>query len=194
MVTCRQLASFVGLCSWMANTLNVSLRDHWEILRLFSRVAQQVGSWDMYFPMKPRVLDVLTPLFTILVANQPVVPHCPPLPSLVDNNYAAVAIADASGTWYGAYVRFADGRVFDVMGGWYGDLRHSAWAEPNGGLKVVEWLQGRLALGSRVAVVTDHSAMCQGQLRPGSATGGFSLAYHLNAFFRPSLPSCPVCL
>ena len=46
------------------------------------------------------------------------------------------------------------------------------------------WLQGRLAQGSRVALVTDHSAMCQGRPRPGSATGGFSLAYDLNAFFR----------
>ena len=43
----RQLASFVGLCSWMANTLNVSLREHWDILCFLFRVAQQVGSWDM---------------------------------------------------------------------------------------------------------------------------------------------------
>lgn len=183
-VTRRQLASFVGLCSWMANTLNVSLREHWDVLRLFSRVAQQVGSWDMQLPVTPRVLDVLTPLYTVLAANQPVVPHCPPLPSLVDDDYAAVAIVDASGTGYGAYVRFTDGRIFEVMGGWHGHLRHSAWAEPIGGLKIVEWLRGRLPRGARIAVVTDHGAMCHGQLRPGSATGGFSLAYHLNSFFR----------
>ena len=46
-VTCRQLASFIGLCSWLANTLNMSLREHWDVLRLFSRVAQQIGGWDM---------------------------------------------------------------------------------------------------------------------------------------------------
>ena len=58
--TQRQLAFFVGLCSWMANTRNVSLREHWNVLRLFSRLAQQVGSRDMQLPITPRVLDVLT--------------------------------------------------------------------------------------------------------------------------------------
>ena len=39
-VTRRQVASFIGLGTWMANTLGVHLCDHWEVLRLFSRLAQ----------------------------------------------------------------------------------------------------------------------------------------------------------
>ena len=65
----------------------MSLREHRDVLRLFSHVAQQVGGWDMQFPIMPRVLDILTPLFSVLAANKPVVPHCPPFPSLVDDNY-----------------------------------------------------------------------------------------------------------
>lgn len=116
-VTRRQLASFIGLSPWMANTLGVHLRDHWEVLRLFSRLARQPGGWDMQFVVTPRVLDVLTPLVTVLTANAPVVPRCPPLPSVVDDDYAAVAIFDASATGYGAYVRLRDARVFEVRGG-----------------------------------------------------------------------------
>jgi hypothetical protein len=183
-VTRRQLASFIGLCSWMANTLNVPLRDHWAVLRLFSQLAQQVGSWEMKFTITPKVLDTLTPLYSVLAANCPVVPSCPPLPSVVNDDYDAVCILDASGTGYGAFVRLRDGRVFEVKGGWYGHLRHSAWAEPIGGLMMVAWLQDRLPHGSRVALVTDHIAMCTGQQRPISANGGFSLAYHLNQFFQ----------
>ena len=55
-------------------------------------------------------------------------------------SYGAVAIVNASGTGYMAYVRFADGRVFEITGGWYGHLRLSAWVEPIGGLQIVEWL------------------------------------------------------
>ena len=100
------------------------------------------------------------------------------------DQYAALAIVDASSTGYGAYIRFTDGCIFEIIGGWHGDLRHSAWAARVPGLKIVEWLQGRLPQGARIVVLTDHSAMCHGQLRSGPAPGGFSLAYHLIAFLR----------
>ena len=183
-VTRRQMASFIGLCVWMAATIGVHLRDHWEVLRLFSRLSQQAGSWEAHFSVTPAVLDALTPLYATLAANEPVIPSCPPLPSVDSDDYEAVAIVDASGTGYGAFVRLRCGRVFEVRGGWYGHLQHSAWAEPIGGLKIVEWLRERLPAGARVALVTDHSAMCYGQQRPASGNGGFSLAYHLNTFFQ----------
>lgn len=183
-VTRRQMASFIGLCAWMAATLGVHLRDHWEVLRLFSRLSQQAGSWEAQFSVTPAVLNALTPLYAILAANKPVVPFCPPLPSVDSDDYEAVAIVDASGTGYGAFVRLRCGRTFEIRGGWYGHLQHSAWAEPIGGLKIVEWLRERLPAGARIALVTDHSAMCYGQQRPVSGNGGFSLAYHLNAFFQ----------
>ena len=114
-VTRCELGSFVELGLWMANIVNAWLREHWDELRLFTRVAQQVGSSDMQFPIAPRVLDILTPLFTALATNQPVVPHCPPLQSLVDDDYAAVAFVDPSGTGYGACVRFADGGASESL-------------------------------------------------------------------------------
>ena len=49
---------------------------------------------------------------------------------------------------------------------------------------LVDWLKERMPHGSRIALVTDHIAMCTGQQRPISANGGFSLAYHLNHFFQ----------
>ena len=49
---------------------------------------------------------------------------------------------------------------------------------------MLEWLAERLPSGSRLVVETDHSAICYGQQCPLSANGGFSLAYHLNAFFQ----------
>ena len=123
-------------------------------------------------------------MFTVWASNQPVVLHYPPLPSLVGDHYAALAIVDASGMVYEAYICFTDCRIFEFIGRRHGDLRHSAWAARVQGLKIVEWLQGHLPQGACIPVLTDHSATCHGQLRSGSAPGGFSLAYHLNAFLR----------
>ena len=62
-------------------------------------------------------------------------------------------------------------------------IGHSAHSEPIAATEVVRWIRANLPPG-RIAIVTDHRALANGQRRWWSMNGGFSTAWHINEFFK----------
>lgn len=183
-ITRRQVAALLGLAMWMANTLEMPVCEYFAVLRLFARLEAQHGKWDERVQVEPRMVNEIGTLVGPLLTNAPVAPAgCPGVPEQSNSAYDAVIITDASASGLGAIVQFpASGEVYECRKGWGVHIAHSAWAEPIAATEAVRWARAK---GARsVAVVSDHAALAFSQRRPDSGNGGFSKAYHLNAFFR----------
>ena len=187
-VTPRQVASLIGLCTFMAHTLDISLRDHFNLLRVYSRLAHSVRAdrdWDSPLHITPDIVSAIGAIAGPLIANLPHVPSAPTLRGddiYNEDRYDAVAIIDACSTGIGALIRFRSGETWRGRKGWANHIPHSAWAEPKGGQEVATFLRRQGACS--LAIVTDHAAMAFGQQRSGSGNGGFSHAFYLNEAFR----------
>jgi len=181
-VTRRNIAAFIGLATWMAHTTQIPLSHHFDLLRIFSTVESQQGHWDTPTKVTPAMLNAFCKISGPLIENLPVSPRPPSSPSFRNSDYDATIIVDASSTGYGAIISI-NGEIFELRGGWQGEIRHSAWSEPIGALEALRWTRKRLGRHARIAIVTDHIALAHAQRRPGSGNGGFSTAYHLNNFY-----------
>ena len=182
-ITRRQLAALIGLATWMAHTIEVPIRDHYGVLRLFARLGGSANGWDDPFRIDSTTVAVIGRLVGPLLTNAPVTPSVFG-PVVTDNAlFDAVVITDASPSGLGAIVQFPHtGEVLECKRGWATHIPHSAWAEPIAATELVRWLQARGA--KQLAVVSDHIALASGQRRPAAGTGAFSKAYYLNEFFR----------
>lgn len=179
-VTRRHVASLIGLMFWMADTIDIPIHAHYDVMRLFAQLAQDTAKWDAPFLPSGTVLNALGKLAGPLLRNASVVPMTHPPASLALHDYDAVVIVDAAATGVGAFVLLGN-IVYEVRGGFGKAMMHSAHAEPIGATEILRWVRAK---GARnVAVVTDHNAMVWGQRRPWSAKGGFSKSYFLNQFF-----------
>jgi hypothetical protein len=185
-ITRRQLAAFIGLAGWMAATIDVSVRDHFEVLRVFSSNAQAAAAsgWDIPATISSSALEHLGRFAGPLLRNTPVQPLSFAVADLFNpQEYDGIIIVDASGSGLGALVLIvATGELFEVSKGWDRAFKHSAWAEPLAARLLIQ-LTRSWGL-RRLAVVTDHEAMPRSQRRPWSGNGGFSLAFYLNDVFR----------
>ena len=182
-ITRRQLAALIGLATWMAHTIEVPIRDHYGVLRLFARLGGSANGWDDPFRIDSSTVTVIGRLVGPLLTNAPVTPSVFG-PVVTDNTlFDAVVITDASSSGLGAIVQFPHtGEVLECKRGWATHIPHSAWAEPIAATELVRWLRARGA--KQLAVVSDHIALASGQRRPAAGTGAFSKAYYLNEFFR----------
>jgi hypothetical protein len=175
---------------WMAHTIELPLREHYSVMRLFGRLqdgAKGDTRWDLPVAVTKAMLDDLAPMVGKLLTNAPVKPSAFPLPPpeqlFAESSYDAIAIVDASATGFGAIVRFvASGETVEIRSGWEEHIAHSAWAEPRGATEIVRLLRSRGM--RRIAVVSDHVALAQGQRKPLSGNNGFSRSFWLNEFYR----------
>ena len=179
-ITRRNLAAMIGLALFLAHTLQIPLREHYEVLRLFVRLESLATKWDDNYAITPLVVTTMGQIVGPILDNFPVVPYCPQTPSIDNDDYDIIIIVDASKTGYGAIVQFG-GKVFVVKGGWHALQQHSARAEPMAATEILQWVRQRAK--GRTAIVTDHLAMALAQRRPGSGDSGFSTAHHLNEFY-----------
>ena len=192
-VTRRQIASLIGLAAWMAHTVGIPLAQHHEVLRLFAALESQCERWDDAAYLSPQALTAIGRLVGPLAANAPSTPVQFRPPSSTNNDYAAIAIVDASATGFGAHIAIDD-QVLELRSGWTAAIRHSAWAEPMAARIVHQWVRDemkRRGIAGRVAMVTDHSALAAGQRRWWSGNGGVSTAYYINAYFAETCAETP---
>ncbi|MDO9355465.1 MAG: hypothetical protein Q7T55_17320, partial [Solirubrobacteraceae bacterium] len=181
LVTKRQLCALIGLWTWMAHTVEVPLRNHFDAIRLHSTVSASSTHWDDPIRITPHMLSALGEAIFPLLSGRRVKPTPPPQLSWNNSDYVATLIVDASATGYGAIVLSA-GTIYQVKGGWRRVIPHSAWAEPLGATELIKWI--RTHTSGRLAIVTDHNALAAAQRRPRTGNGGFSKAYYLNNFFK----------
>ena len=100
-------------------------------------------------------------------------------------HYDAIVMFDACQNAWAARVFFPkSGRMLRVMKAFAAPLQHSAHAEPTAAKEVCSWMKRKHPHVKKVALVTDHEALANGQRRWWSGNGGFSTAFHLNAAFR----------
>eukprot|EP00760_Papus_ankaliazontas_P005930 PhM_4_TR1280/c2_g2_i7/m.7264 len=187
-VTIRNVASLISLALWMAHTINIHPRDHFEVLRHYRKLAQLANAsrWDAPHAITPELLRPLGQLIGPLLSNVPTrSPSLHPPKRFNDNNtYDVIIIVDASASGFGAFVhRPHENELWRVRRGFSDFVRHSAWAEPMAATAMTRWARENFA-PRQIAIVTDHEALPQGQRRPHSGNGGFSSAYYLNEFFR----------
>ena len=188
-VTRRQAASIISLCTFMAPTINLQLRCFFGAIRLFSRISQSVGAdrdWDAPITVTADMAACIGALAGPLLDNTPVSPIPIPAPSdaqLFDpSSYDAIAIVDASADGLGALVRWRSGEIVEMRKAWTNRIQHSAWAEPIAVKEIATYL--RRGGAKDIAIVTDHLAIPAGQRRPVSGNAAFSKAYYLNEAFR----------
>jgi hypothetical protein len=196
-ITTRHAAALIGLCLWMAHTLAIDLCRHAALIRSYSLLVRRGmakgNGWDEPLEyIAPSLLRNISDITTKLMTNDPV-----PLPVLVEpgktsGDYDLVAMIDASKTGWAAYLHNTKGgTVHSVRQNWTEGLQYSAHAEPKAVSRLLEWLHRNLRLFGlpasasdnsqvRLAIVTDHDAIVNGQRRWYSRNGGFSSAYELN--------------
>ena len=181
----RDVASVVGLAIFMAHTLNIALRDHFSLFRWYSRLFKQttILQWDEPIGAlwTPGVELDLQRLCIPLVKNRPVSIRTVVAPALDNAAYDAVIIVDACAEGWGAHVRLHD-VTYCVQQRFARLQPHSAHAEPMAVKAILAWTKAQKA--RRLAVVTDHIALVQGQRQWWSGYNGFSLAYPLNAAYQ----------
>ncbi len=180
-VTKRQIASAIGLWTWMANTIDQDINQHHDIIRLYSQIASLPIPWDDPMSINANMVGCCRRAFGPTLLNTPVRPHSPALPSFNNKDYQAVIIVDACSTGFAA-IAHINGTSYEMKGGWRNYIQHSAWTEPMAALEAIRWAR-RLCSG-RIALVTDHISIASGQRRPLSGNGGFSKAFHLNNIFK----------
>ena len=165
----------------MADTIDIPLYQHFDLIRLFSRVESSRERWDEPYTVTGATLNILGKIVGPLLANEFVTPELSATPSSHHSDYDATIVVDASATGCGAFARIDD-RIYEVKMGFHKLLRHSAHAEPIGATELLRWVRNKGA--KKIALVTDHNAMVWGQKRPISGKGGFSKAFFLNSLFQ----------
>jgi integrase len=179
-VTKRQVCSIISLWTWLANTIELKLCDHFDMIRLFSQTAKLNVGWDDAIRVNGFVVNTIQKAIEPTLRNVPVSPKRDEVPSKHINDYGACIIVDSSGSGWGAWCKIGD-EMFEIREGWLTPNLRSAHAEPMGAREAVRWVRERTK--GNLAVVVDHSAMAYGQRRPHSGNGGFSTAFYLNSFF-----------
>ena len=183
----RNVASCIGLANWAAHTMQISIRDHFDVLRLFRDVSLSAVTkkWDTPFPLSATQLSALGGMIGSILQHKPIVPSYPePFHEPSQARFDAIIIVDASATGFGGYV-YVTGlkQIFLFQRGWHHVMQHSAWAEPKAATLIVRHLRSLFPYLRSLAVVSDHRALATGQRRPLSGNGGFSSAFPLNDFF-----------
>jgi hypothetical protein len=136
--TRRHLASIMSLGAWMCYNLGIPLYLHQPVLSLFSKLESMAGSWDDEINTDNTMIEKLKPMMVKLIANVPVVPFKPTMPSQANSDYDILIQVDAAATGGGAVVA-VNGRMFEVQEGWKQRIKHSAWAEPMAATNMVKW-------------------------------------------------------
>lgn len=185
-VTRRQVASVIGLTTWLAHTINVPLARHFKMLRLFAELEGQADRWDHQANVNPFMLNVIGEAIGPILRNIPVAVDTLPPPGRTHGDYDITVILDASATGWAAIVcRGNDTTV--VRSGWTRTMQHSAWAEPSAVVEALKWVRAHCPAPSgrrrRIAIVTDHRAIVLGQRKHWSRHGGASTAFYLNSAF-----------
>jgi ribonuclease HI len=185
--TLRNFASLVGLMLFMAHTIDVDLSQYHTLLRAYGTIISDSGGWDKECAISSEAVKAqLLRMAQEILANPRI-----PLPVLRQpsrnlDDYDAAVEVDASGSAWGAIVRFnKTRRVYTLQQRWTVSMLHSARAEPTAAARALRWVREQLGDGASVVVITDHAAMVTGQRRWDSNYGGFSSSgYHLNEFYR----------
>lgn len=185
--TLRNFASLVGLMLFMAHTINVDLSQYHTLLRAYGTIISDTGGWDKECSVTSEAVRAqLTRMAQHILANPRVPLPVLRQPSRSLDDYDVAIEVDASGSAWGAIVRFnKTGDVFILQQRWTVSMLHSARAEPTAATRAIRWAREKLGANASVAVITDHAAMVTGQRRWESRYGGFSSSgYHLNEFYR----------
>jgi ribonuclease HI len=172
---------------FMAHTIDVDLSQYHTLLRAYGTIISDSGGWDKECAISSEAVKAqLLRMAQEILANPRI-----PLPVLRQpsrnlDDYDAAVEVDASGSAWGAIVRFnKTRRVYTLQQRWTVSMLHSARAEPTAAARALRWVREQLGDGASVVVITDHAAMVTGQRRWDSNYGGFSSSgYHLNEFYR----------
>lgn len=100
----------------------------------------------------------------------------------LSKEFQCKVMVDAALTGWGALVEM-NGEIWEISAGWATPMEHSSQAEPRAAIEAVRWVRAKGATG-RIALITDHRAICLGQERWESGYGGSSTSYWLNECFR----------
>ena len=183
--TRRNIASVIGLCIFMTHTLNIALYDHFNVMRWYSRLFNTTGDnqWDEKIGKSwtSFIENEVCKLCTPLLVNKPVKPKLIKQPGVANSDYDMVIVIDASKTGWGAYVNSRQ-ETWKLQQRFANEMRHSARAEPKAVELAIAWAKQQGA--KRIAMVTDHIALVQGQRRWWSGYGGSSTAYYLNNAYK----------
>lgn len=185
--TVRNAASLISLCAFLAHTLGMSMRDHYDVMRHYSRLHEHGGAWDDVYVGSASSAAAINGLVARLLPNVPVPVAPMRRPSTRTDDYDIIVIIDACELAWGAYVyRLTDkgSNAWMVVRSFERRHKHSAHAEPLAVCDLVAQLAGFLPKGLRAAIVTDHMALVTGQCRWYSGFGGCSASRYLNEAFR----------
>lgn len=186
--TRRRFAALIGLIIYMTHTVNIGLHNFFSLLRAYARLVSPSSpelldvNWDEPITLVHSVVADVTQAVGLLTANTPVSIRPLLQPAKYSNAYDFVIIVDAAAPGWGAYV-LTRRDIVKLQRGWNTTMIHSAHAEPKAATEALLWAKGNFGTKAHIAVVSDHSALADGQRRWWSGYGGFSPNHWLNTFY-----------
>lgn len=184
--TRRNLASVVGLSLFMAHTININIAEHGGLIKAYANLFNGTPDWDapLHY-LDDRIINKLHDLANIILPNKPVQIIRPEPPGTKDTDYDAVLIIDACANAWAAKLRIVKtGKTYQILKAFHVTHGYSAHAEPLAVTEALRYIKQAFPDLKRIALVTDHVAIPNGQRRWWSRYGGFSTAYHLNEAFK----------
>jgi hypothetical protein len=186
--TRRRFAALIGLIIYMTHTVSIGLHRFFSLLRAYARLVSPSApvlldvKWDEPVKLVHSVIADMTHAVGLLLPNKPVPVHPLLQPAKYSSAYDVVIIVDAAASGWGAYV-LTKGDILKLQRGWNSTIAHSAHAEPKAASEALLWAKGNIGSKAHIAVVSDHSALADGQRRWWSGYGGFSASFPLNTFY-----------
>jgi len=206
--SCRSFVSLISLILYALHTTRLNPASAFQLLRAYRGVYRQVTaglSWDSDLPyLDASVHGKLLELGKTLYANEFWQIADVIEPTYVEDYYQFKVVTDASYSGWGAYVHdrinhtvvayqqhWEDGLQYQLpeyhynkaRAEGYFDAHHSAHAEPRAASLILHQLiQRGIPNGSRIALITDHSAIVHAQRRI-NGFGGIGRGYALNKLF-----------
>ena len=187
----RHIISLLALLFWLGHTMDIHLCLLQPILESYSKLSMraQFSGWDTdvdYFDH--RLLRKIFELADVLMANVPVPLPAEPLPPSAEDREILV-ITDASASGWAALVHIIfSGETFCLRRRWPDNNTQqyhlSTVAEPAAAAAALQWVFTEFGTQRKIALVTDHSPIVEGQARWWSKNAGFSQNVWLNETFK----------
>jgi len=180
------MASVLGLATYMHLTTEVSLAQHFEVIKLFTLLGKRaaVVGWNERekWELSGRQVSNIGKLVGEICSTEWKRVGLPDGPEEDESRYDAILFVDASAEGWGAVTRNKSGETVELREGWSSMNPFSARAEPEACRRALHWIK-RMWGARTIAVATDHQPIVLKQKRNQNGTGGFSGSFFLNRLF-----------
>ena len=183
-ITQRKMAHLLGLLIYMAHTVNISMADHFQLMKIHHNMFQGTPDWDAKRELTESLRTHAKELITKLEKNEKRKIPIPSRPSTSIDDYDAVVVFDAcKDAWAAKIHDVKTNETIKILKRFKKQIKHSAHAEPTAAKEIIEWLKKERNY-KKIALVTDHKALAMGQTRWWTGFGGHSTAFHINEAFK----------